>query len=331
MTSQAFVSVITPLYNGEKFLSECIESVLTQTYKNFEYIIVDNCSSDGSLEIINNYCGKDNRIVLYRNNKFVSAIENHNIAFKKISPVSRYCKVIHADDWLFPDCLERMVAVGEQHNSVGIVGSYRLDGVRVNLDGLPYPSTVTNGQEICRRSLLSELYVFGSPTSLLIRSDIVRQRIPFYDEINFNLQADIAACYEILKNYDFGFVHQVLTCSRRHKETLTTALKKIDQYSWSKLMFLTKYGAVYLTPEEYTRSFDYEMKSYYSFLAKSLFQSRGEIFWDYHQKQFEKLGIALSKRKLFYNVFSLVTDIIFNQKRLIAAAARGIKSHLPRL
>ena len=89
-----------------------------------------------------------------------------------MSPESRYCKVVQADDWIFPECLERMVAVAEAHPSVSIVSAYRLEETDVTLDGLPYPSTVVSGREICRRTLLGELYVFGTPTSLLIRSDV---------------------------------------------------------------------------------------------------------------------------------------------------------------
>ena len=143
------VSVITPVYNAEKYLAECIESVLAQTYENWEYIIVNNCSTDGSLEIIRRYADKHKRILLHNNKEFVSAIENHHIAYRQISSESKYCKVVHADDWLFPECLEKMVAIGEKYPAAGIVGSYRLEGAWVSLDGLPYPSHVTPGREIC--------------------------------------------------------------------------------------------------------------------------------------------------------------------------------------
>ena len=100
---------------------------------------------------------------------------------EELSAHSQYCKVLHADDWLFPDCLTRMVEVANAHPSVGIVGAYRLCGDHVDLDGLPYPSTVVPGREICRSFLrltsgLGGVWVFGSPSSLLIRSDLIRRR-----------------------------------------------------------------------------------------------------------------------------------------------------------
>src|ERR1019366_1560913 len=106
---EPLVSVLTPVYNMGNFLADCIESVLRQNYKNFEYIIVNNCSTDQSLDIALSYAKKDSRIRVHNNSDFVGVIDNHNIAFRLISPGSKYCKVVSADDWIFPDCLAQMV------------------------------------------------------------------------------------------------------------------------------------------------------------------------------------------------------------------------------
>ena len=74
------VSVVTPMYNGEKYLSQCIESILSQTYENWEYIITNNRSKDRSLEIAESYAKKDSRIRVYTNEEFVTSIPNHNKA-----------------------------------------------------------------------------------------------------------------------------------------------------------------------------------------------------------------------------------------------------------
>ena len=55
-------------------------------------------------------------------------MQNWNHALRKISPNSKYCKIVHADDWIFPQCIEQMVSVAERNPSVGIVGSYGLKG-----------------------------------------------------------------------------------------------------------------------------------------------------------------------------------------------------------
>src|SRR5713101_9671976 len=120
LESQPLVSVCTPVYNCAEYLAECIESVLAQTYQNWDYTIVDNCSTDESVEIARRYAAKDQRIRIQENQQFLRAIPNFNVALRQISPTSKYCKVVLGDDRLFPECLARMVAVAEEHPSVGI-------------------------------------------------------------------------------------------------------------------------------------------------------------------------------------------------------------------
>ena len=150
---EPLVSVVTPVYNGEDFLTECIESVLRQTYGNYEYIIVNNCSTDRSLEIALNYSKRDSRIRVHSNSQFVGVIENHNIAFRLISPNSKYCKVVSADDWLFPECLARMVDVAEANPSAGFVGSYAAQRARSRLPNQVAGVPVSKGCSIRPRNV----------------------------------------------------------------------------------------------------------------------------------------------------------------------------------
>jgi glycosyltransferase involved in cell wall biosynthesis len=164
------VSVITPVYNGGRYLAECIESVLAQTYKNWEYLIFNNRSTDNTLEIAQSYAQRDARILVHDNDTFLGKLENHNVALRQISSHSKYCKVVHADDSLFPECIARMVELAEANQSVGIVGSYRLDDIWVSCDGLPYPSTVVPGREICRSSSSGESHEFEEIWTYLSQS-----------------------------------------------------------------------------------------------------------------------------------------------------------------
>jgi glycosyltransferase involved in cell wall biosynthesis len=323
MQTQPLVSVVTPVYNGEKYLAECIESILAQTYHNWEYIIVNNCSTDRSLEIAQEYAKKDVRIRIHNNQEFVDREANENIAFRQIAPESQYCKMVHADDWLFSECLMQMVKVAEAHPSVGIVGAYRLDGTRINLDGLPYPSTVISGREICRRTLLhQDLYLFGSPTSLLIRSKFIRDRKTFYNESN--MHGDKEACFHVLQHADFGFVHQVLTYSRRHSEAATSFAKRFNTYLLGNLIILTKYGPLYLNREEYDKCLKRHMKRYYLFLGQSLLWKREKQVFDYHKKSMRDLGYSLSWTKLLGILLLEVADLLCNPKKTAEGLARRI-------
>jgi glycosyltransferase involved in cell wall biosynthesis len=310
--SQPLVSVVTPVYNGERYLEECIESVFSQTYPNWEYIIVNNCSKDRTLEIAEKYAKEDNRIQIHGNREFLNALQNHNLAFSLISPESGYCKVVHADDWMFPECLTQMVKVAEDNPKVGVVGSYGLWGNEVQCDGLPYPSTVVSGRDICRRTLLGEIYPFLSPSSLLIRSDLIRSRGDFYNEAY--LHADVEACYEILRNTDFGFVHQVLTFIRRHDESLTSSsANKLDMIMQANLDLLLRYGPVYLEKEEYERLLSEKIKHYYRSLGRSVFQNRGKEFWSYHREKLKKMGFPLNSLRLTASAARYLSSLAFSR------------------
>src|SRR2546428_11349586 len=68
------------------------------------------------------YGARDHRIRIHCNETFVRVILNYNIAIRQISPHSKYCKVIAAGDWLYPECLEKMVGFAEEHSTVAIIG-----------------------------------------------------------------------------------------------------------------------------------------------------------------------------------------------------------------
>jgi glycosyltransferase involved in cell wall biosynthesis len=137
VTQSPLVSVVTPVYNGESYLCECIESVLAQTHPHWDYTIVNNCSTDRTLEIAHEYAARDPRVRIWKSKTFVRVEQNYNNAFRQISPESKYCKVVAADDWLSPGYLEKMVGLAERHPTVGIVGAYGLMESNVNWQALP--------------------------------------------------------------------------------------------------------------------------------------------------------------------------------------------------
>ena len=289
---QPLVSVVTPVYNGEAYLRECIESVLRQTYQNWEYIIVNNRSTDATLAIAEEYARCEPRIRVLTNKEFVDVRRNENIALGQMSPASRFCKVVHADDWLFPECIGKMVEVAMAKPSIGLVSAYRLDGTKLGLGGLPYPSHFVSGREIARATFLEGLDVFGSPTSTLIRADLIRGASPFYNEESIN--EDTEACYALLAQSDFGFVHQILTFTRRHERSITSQLVRLNMSLAGYLMILMKYGPVFLTPEEFARTKREYIRGYYSCLARHGFLLRRKGYWQFHRDVLRKLGISIS-------------------------------------
>src|SRR5438093_7806524 len=102
---QPLVAVVTPVYNGEAFLAECIESVLGQTYTHFEYVIFDDGSTDASTEIALKYAQKDGRIRIERSPVCLGVMESHNAVFNLIAPAAKYCKVCSPVYLLFSECV----------------------------------------------------------------------------------------------------------------------------------------------------------------------------------------------------------------------------------
>src|SRR6266511_3806071 len=78
---QPLVSVVTPVHNGERYLRRCIESVIAQSHVNWDYTIVNNCSTDGTLDMALEYASRDRRIRVHNNSSFLPINANYNMAF----------------------------------------------------------------------------------------------------------------------------------------------------------------------------------------------------------------------------------------------------------
>lgn len=209
MSEHPLISVCTPVYNGEKFLQECIKGVLAQRYENFEYIIVDNASTDRTPEIIEKFSSQDARITVFRNDSTLDVIDNFIKCVEHCSDGARWIKYALADDYLYPNCLQEMRAVGEISDDIGLVSAYRLYGNRLTNAGLPAEQSVFEGADILKRQLLRQLHVCsGSPNTVMYRKSAF-EAVGGFD--NRYLHADSELAMRLLDNYDLGFAHCVFT------------------------------------------------------------------------------------------------------------------------
>lgn len=309
--SQPLVSIVTPVYNGAEYLAECIESILAQTYQNWDYTIVDNCSTDDSMQIARRYAGRDGRIRIHNNRHFLRVIPNHNVAIRQISPASKYCKMVFADDWIFPECIERMVSVAEQHPSVGIVGAYVLQGREVICTGLPYSTRVLSGREICRQQFLDRLYVFGSANAILYRASLVRGMDPFYNEAN--IHADTEVCFKLLRTSDFGFVHQILTFTRVRSESLSTISTGLQTSFAGMLQLLLAQGPDYLAHDELEDLLQRHISEYYRFLGKSFLRGHNETL-NYHKRKLVEAGVGFRWSRVVIGALAAISGHALNPK-----------------
>jgi len=112
--------------------------------RDLGYVIVDNSSTDGTLEIVRTYESQDPCIRVESPGLFVDLVASGNRSLREISLKSKYTKVLHADDWLFAECLERLVELAEQNPTVGVVSAVRLEDTgAVTLTGLSRHQVLT--------------------------------------------------------------------------------------------------------------------------------------------------------------------------------------------
>lgn len=122
MKNDPFISVIMPAYNVEQYISDAIESILKQTYKNFELLVVDDASTDKTNSIIQSFRKKDNRIVVVRNKRNIGVTKSLNKALKLAH--GKYIVRMDADDWSYPERLKLQIQLMEYHPNVVVSGSY---------------------------------------------------------------------------------------------------------------------------------------------------------------------------------------------------------------
>ncbi|MBP1629401.1 MAG: glycosyl transferase [Bacteroidetes bacterium] len=104
MEDYGLVSIIMPSYNSSRFIDESIDSVLSQTYQNWELLITDDCSTDNTIEIINEYIQKDNRIKIFKHNINSGAAIARNNSIEKAN--GKFLAFLDSDDLWYPNKLE---------------------------------------------------------------------------------------------------------------------------------------------------------------------------------------------------------------------------------
>jgi glycosyltransferase involved in cell wall biosynthesis len=326
---EPLVSVVTPFFNSEKYLAECIESVLGQTYEKWEYILVNNCSTDRSPDIARQYAEMDRRIRFIDNVRFMTQVENYNHALRQIAPEGKYCKIVQADDWIFASCLDEMVRVAESAPNVSLVGSYSLydplagygDRPYLGHGGLPYSCRVMAGRHTLQRYLAEYLCLFGSPTCVLYRtSDILAP--PDFFHLGSPVE-DIEACFEVLQKGDFGFVHQVLTFNRRQEGSFWWNMTKFHADELNKVILTHRYGPTLFGPAEYGHVLRRAKSAHYRCLGRALLEGRPAAFWQYHAQGLATVGQRIQKLPLLGYVLWAVLDILGNPKATLGHLMRA--------
>lgn len=324
---QPRVTVVTPFYNTERYLEPCILSVLAQDYLNFEYILSDNRSTDGSLEIARRYARLDPRISVWTHDEFVRQEANYNRALRYMSPDSEYCKIVQADDWVESQCLTRMVQAAARHPTAGIISACFIAGRVLGGMGLPFDREFFTGREACRTRLTTGGTYFGSPTCLMYRASVVRARDPFYAETGIHV--DTQLCFEVLSQFDFVRVPHILMTLRRNDDSLSAALTQHNSQSLLQYILTRRYGPRFLEGAELQDVQQAARARYYRVLARAWLNRASDSFWELHRTELARIEEGIDSAPLAAAVFATCIDKLLNPKRTVEEIIERLSSSRP--
>ena len=172
------ISIIIPIYNGEKYLKVCLDSILAQTYTHFELILVDDGSTDTSSQICDAYAESDSRVITYHiSNGGVSHARNYGINVAK----GCWITFIDCDDWITPDYLKDFASQNLEPSTLYIIQADKVENGKIK----PWPYLYKEG--ICKlkagnERIIDKLLVYGTPWGKFFNSAVVKENKILFDE-----------------------------------------------------------------------------------------------------------------------------------------------------
>lgn len=243
------VSVLIPSYNYAHYLQEAIDSVLTQTFEDFELIIVDNCSTDNTEELVMEYLQKNRRIQYFKNEENIGMYRNYNQAL--LLAKGEYIKFLNADDKFEPTLLEKFVNILDNDSTISVVTSHRQYFGSKN-DILIPPFT---GKVEATTAILTSLKHgnwIGEPTTVMFRKNNLN--LGLFD-ISLLMFADQDMWLRYLRFGHLYIIDEVLSYFRIHEEQGTVYLNNEND----KQLFNSMQYAEYLRNAILTNRFGHNL------------------------------------------------------------------------
>lgn len=174
-SQQPFISVIVPIYNTEKYIQRCLDSILENTYQNLEIICVNDGSDDGSADILQGYAEKRNIVIINQKNQGVSAARNAGLEAAK----GEYISFVDSDDCLHPRFFETLTRLMDQGADIAVCEKLRVDDSYIPCKELPASEKISQfNSDSAFGNFLVNTYVWGR-----IYKKSILQNIRFAEEI----------------------------------------------------------------------------------------------------------------------------------------------------
>lgn len=204
----ALLTVLMPVYNAERFLKEAIDSILTQTFTAFEFLIIDDASTDGSAAIIQSYTDPRIRYIKNETNQGISATLNRGIGLSSTEWIAR----MDADDISYPERLEKQFAFCRQHPDCALISCW----TRVITEDKQPVRSETYNSRYYYYNLTFECWIYH-PT-ILFKKNAARYTVPYAE--------DYELFWQLLRKYKIGNVPEVLLDYRITSASLHQVTKK---------------------------------------------------------------------------------------------------------
>lgn len=288
------ITVLMAVYNGGAYLKECMDSVLGQTYGDFEFLIVNDASADNSAEIIKSY--KDSRIRLVENSANLSQVVSLNIGLDYAR--GEYIARIDADDLMMPRRLKRQLGFLTKRPHLALAGSYG-EAIDESGKGIGVARLPVRNEEIIIHSLFSGVFI-------MIHSSLMFRKKPVMDVGKYNAAFSFTEDYKLamdlfLEGHKISNIPEVLIRYRIHPDRISVRDSKpqIERYIIAYREFLGKFTGGY-SKEEKELLFDFLMNGSGDNIKKAIGLSDSVLadIADYFKFSAKENYFA---RKIFYN------------------------------
>lgn len=233
----SLISILTPVFNQEKFIGKTIDSVIDQTYRNWEMLIVDDCSTDDSWEIIKKFSLKDERIKIFRNEENIGLVKNWEFLIGRAK--GEYIAFLEGDDILLPENFTRKIEIFEKYPEVRMVycnlaminemGKYIIKDYYQKLKVRSYKNERVDPIQY----LLSFNQPFISFSQLMIKKDVLKiSGLPrsFDPQEKVFLTSDWDFCFRISTKAKIYFIDRPLLQYRKYSASNSVITPKVSRH-----------------------------------------------------------------------------------------------------